>query len=195
MFRKVKSNIKSDFRKDIPGYTDDKIVEILKQRDYYQPEAAKLAIEEAIKRGIIFSEQDLFAEAFKVEELGRPLFPKIRVAKTQNQIRKSIARSLVICGVLPIVFGLVQSNAGNTMEGSLVLFSGLVWIFFAARLIKQFHKIVVFALLTEAVVGFAYIVTKLVLSENYTPINFLFSTVLFLLIGYGLFFFKSISEE
>ena len=55
MLRRSSTKINADFRKDIPEYSDERIIEILKQRDHYQAEAAQLAIEEAIKRGIIFS--------------------------------------------------------------------------------------------------------------------------------------------
>ncbi|MCY1723368.1 hypothetical protein OU798_23660 [Prolixibacteraceae bacterium Z1-6] len=195
MFRKLKSNTDSDFRTEIPQYSDEKIVDILKKRDYYQPEATKLAIEVAIKRGIIFSEQDLFSDEYNVEELDRSLFPKIHDPKIQKRIRKSIARSLVICGIMPIVFGLLQSNKGNKVEGSLILLFGVLWIFVSAQLIKNYHKTFVIMLLAGAFLSLVYIVTKLILLHRFIFMDFFIASILFLLIAYGLLFIKNISKK
>lgn len=190
MFRRLTSNITADFRTDIPEYSDERIVEILKQRDHYQPEAAQLAINEAIKRGIIFSEQDLFAEEYKVEELKYSMIPKIVKPENKNKIRKSIARSLVICGVMPMVFGLVKLNAGAPIEGGLILLLGLFWIFCAAQLIKTYQKVFILALLALSIVSLAYILVKVLLAKSFVFMDVFIPTSLFLLIIYGLFFLK-----
>lgn len=195
MFQKQQSHTKSDFRKDIPKYSDERIVEILKQRKHYRPEAAKLAIEEALKRGIIFSEQDLFSEKYKVDELNTSLFPKIKDTKTQNRIRKSIARSLVICGVLPMVFGLVQINAKNSLEGSLMLLFAVLWIYFSAQLIRGYNKLFFFSLLGGTFLSLAYVFTKLVLLPGFVFMDFFIPAVLIALLTYGLLFVKCISES
>uniref|UniRef100_UPI0032165B48 hypothetical protein n=1 Tax=uncultured Draconibacterium sp. TaxID=1573823 RepID=UPI0032165B48 len=195
MFRKLQTNKDSDFRKTISEYPDEKIVEILKQRDHYQPEAAKLAIEEAIKRGIIFSEQDLFSDEFKVEELDRSLFPKIKDARIEKRIRRSIARSLVICGIMPVVFGLLQSNKGHRIEGSLILLFGLLWIYISAQLIKNYNKTFVFILLFGALLSYVYVVVKLMALHRFIFMDFFIPSVLFLLIAYGLLFLKSFSRN
>jgi len=194
MLRRTKTKITADFRKDIPDYSDERIIEILKQRNHYLPEAAKLAIEEAIKRRIIFSEQDLFAKEYQVEELKTSLFPKIIKPENQQKIRKSIARSLVICGVIPVVFGLVQSNRGNPVEGSLILLFGLLWIYFSSQLIKGYHKLFVFLLISASTLLLAYIYTKLILAGISAFFDFFLPAALFLLIIYGLLFLKRIYE-
>jgi hypothetical protein len=195
MFRKIESNHKADFKKDIANYPDEKIIEILKLRDYYQPEAAQQAIHEAIKRGIIFSEQDLFAEEYKVAKMDASLFPKIEDEKTKNSIRKSIARSLVICGVIPVVFGLVENNRGNAVEGSIILLFGLLWIYGSAQLIRSYHKLFVVSLFIGVLISMVYIGTKLISSNSFIFIDFFIPLSLFFLIVYGLFFMKQTCEN
>jgi hypothetical protein len=195
MFRKLTSNAKTDFETNIPEYSDEKIIEILKQRDYYQAEAAKLAINEAIKRGIIFSEQDLFADDYKVEELKFSMIPKIVKPENKDKIRKSIARSLVICGVMPLVFGFLKLNSGNTVEGGLILLLGLTWIFSAAQLVKSYQSLFVFVLLADSIISFAYVLFNILLSKSFVFMDVFIPVSLFLLIVYGLFFLKRICEH
>lgn len=194
MFKGKTKKITTDFRKDIPEYTDEKIIAILKQRDHYQEEAAQLAIQEAIKRGIINSEQDLFAEEYKVEAIQYSLFPSIRRANNQQKIRRSIARSFVICGVMPFVFGFLQINKGNLIEGSLIVATGVLWIYFSAQLIKHYHRFFVYGLLTESILGISYIMVQLVLLKRFVFFDFFIPIVLFLFVLYGLIFLKRISE-
>ena len=56
---------KPGFKTLIPEYSDAELIKILKVRDHYQSEAIAIAVEEAIKRGIINSEQDLLAKEFR----------------------------------------------------------------------------------------------------------------------------------
>lgn len=194
MFQRKTQKIETDFRRDIPEYSDEKIIEILKQREHYQPEAAQLAISEAIKRGIIFSEQDLFAEEYKVEELHFSLFPNIKKEENRINIRKSIGRSLVIFGVMPMVFGMLQVNKGNILEGGAILLMGVLWMYSSAQVIKYFHKLFLSFLLIESVLGMAYIVSKLLLLKRFIFFDFFIPSVLFLLIIYGLLFLLRISD-
>lgn len=195
MFRRLTHKISTDFRNDIPEYSDEQIIEILKQRDHYQAEAAKLAIEEAIKRKIIYSEQDLFAEEYIVEELRFSLFPKIKKTENRFKIRKSIARSLVICGVMPVVYGLLKNNEGKAVEGSLILLLGLLWIFLSAQLIRVYQKIVVLGLFLLSLICFVYIIAKILAMRGFVFFDFFIPGILFLLIVYGLFFMMRNSED
>ena len=187
---KRSAKLNNDFRKDIPNATNEQLVGILKKRDYYQKEAAQLAIEEAIKRGIIHSEQDLFAEEYKVEEIKTSIFPGIEKTENKQKIRKSIARSLFICGVLPVVFGLVQMNASNVFEGAAILFFGLLWMVSAAQLIKQFQHVLFILLFAESTFGLIYILGKLLMLKSEVFMDYFIPSVLFLLIIYGLLFMK-----
>ncbi len=194
MLRRSTTKINADFRKDIPEYSDKRIIEILKQRDHYQPEAAKLAIEEAIKRGIIFSEQDLFAEEYIVEELDTKLIPKIRKAKNKEKIRRSLARTLVLFGIMPLVFGFVQINSANQLEGVLILLAGLLWMYLSAQLIKQYQKLFIHVLLALSLLAIAYVYTKLILANGFVIFDFFLPGVLLGLLVYGLLFLKKLGD-
>ena len=63
--KSIANSNQSDFRSLIPDYNNDELINVLKKRKQYQKEAAEVAIQEAIKRGLIYSEQDLFADEFQ----------------------------------------------------------------------------------------------------------------------------------
>lgn len=185
----------SDFRFDIPEYTDERIIDILKKRDYYQSEAVQLAIDEAIKRGIIYSEQDLFADEYKVKPLKTSLIPEINRQENKTKIRKSIARSMVLCGIMPLVFGLLNLNKGNFPEGAGMLAVALVWMYCSSQLIKHYKRQLVFMLLVLVIVSLVYVVVNLSKFESYVFMDFFIPLTLSLLIIYGLFFLKRIFEK
>lgn len=195
MFRRRKEKILRDYRMDIPEYSDERIVEILKQRNYYEADAAKMAIEEAIKRGIIYSEQDLFAKEYEVETLEYSLFPNIKRSKNRNNIRKSIARSLVISGVIPLVYGLVQLNANNLFEAGALFIAGAFWIFLSAQLVKAFIKSSLVGLWSLTLLGLVYIFMKLVPLKGLSFFDYFIPGALFLLILYGLHFIWQINKK
>ena len=84
--------INSDFKEIINKHTDEQILEILKKRAHYQPEAVEVAVNVAIERELIHTEQDLFGPEFSSEPLRRKLIPEISREKNKNRIRKSISR-------------------------------------------------------------------------------------------------------
>ena len=157
-------------------------------RDHYQPEAAKLAIQEALKRGIINSEQDLFSEEYRCEEIQFSLFPKIKRDRNRIKIRKSIARSMVISSALPVVYGLVEMRTGNKWEGAAILLFGLLWLFCSAQLIKMFHVFFVRCLMAGTVLGVLYIFYRLISLQTTVFMDFFLVLVFTGLIFYGLIF-------
>ncbi len=157
-------------------------------RDHYQPEAAKRAIQEALRRGIINSEQDLFSEEYRCEEIQFSLFPKIKRDRNRIKIRKSIARSMVISSALPVVYGLVEMRTGNKWEGAAILLFGLLWLFCSAQLIKMFHVFFVRCLMAGTVLGVLYIFYRLISLQTTVFMDFFLVLVLTGLIYYGLIF-------
>lgn len=195
MWRNREKKENTDFRKDIPEYSDEQITEVLKLRDHYQPEAARLAIDEALRRGIIHTEQDLLAEAYRCEPIKFSLFPNIKREKNREKIRKSIARSLVVCSVLPIVFGLIELNRNNLIEGSVVLFFGFIWLFCASQLIRTFHLIFVRGLMIETILAALFIGYKIISKATFIFMDFFFLIVFCGLTLYGLIFMLKISKQ
>lgn len=130
-------NEQPDFAKIYAEYPDTEIIAILKKRKHYQKEAAQQAISEAIKRGLIHSEQDLFAEEYKVEPLKFSLIPTIENDTAANKIQKSLSRSLMILGLLPMIWGIIKLVYGVVLEGSLLFILGFVWSYICYRQIKS----------------------------------------------------------
>lgn len=195
MWRKREKKENTDFRKDIPEYSDEQIIAILKLRDHYQPEAAKLAVNEALKRGIINSEQDLLAEEYRCEPIKFSLFPEIKKKINRVKIRKSIARSLVLCSLFPVVFGLIEINRNNYLEGIALLAFGLVWLFCASQLIRAFHIILVRCLMIQTILAAFFGGYKIL---NKTTFIFFDSFILVMLctfILYGLLFMIKIQKN
>ncbi|QIA08621.1 hypothetical protein [Draconibacterium halophilum] len=188
MWQKRYSKREVDFREDIPNYSDEQLKEVLKLRDHYQQEAAKLAIQQALKRGIIHSEQDLFSDEFRSEAIQFSLFPKIKKDRNRIKIRVSIARSLVICSMLPVVYGLVELKFRNSWEGAAILLFGLLWLFCSAQLVKAFHIIFVRCLMIGTALAVLYIVFRLVSFGTLIFMDFFLVFVLAGLIFYGLVF-------
>lgn len=179
---------KADFKTLIPGYEDHEIIEILKKRKYYQPEAADLAVKEAIKRGIIHSEQDLFAEEFRVKPMEYKLFPVIEKEEQKNKIRRSIARGLIITGAIPIVWGVIRAVDGVIAEGIILIILGALWSFLAIRIFHKMEKDKVYYLFILLGLSLIY-VTKIFISLRSVAIMDGF-VLIFLsgLIVYGLLF-------
>ena len=111
-------------------YSDAEIISILKKRHQYQPEATRTAIGEAIKRGIIHSEQDLFSDEFRPREQRFTLFPVPENDAGKQKLIRSILRVLIIAGMIPLIQGFMKLRIYETSEGILLISSGLVWITF-----------------------------------------------------------------
>ncbi len=194
-FNKKDTKVDIDFKTLISEYSDEKIISALKQRTYYIPEAERFLVEEAIKRGIIFSEQDLLAEEYRVEELRFSFFPSIKDNNIRSRIRKSIARSLVIAGIIPVVFGLVELNKGVSAEGSLILFFGLFWIFSSSQLVRAFQKMFAWMLLSASFLAMVYITVRFILTKDAVFMDVFIPVVVFGFIVYGLIFLIKIHED
>ena len=184
-----------DLNERFAEYTDEQILKVLKLRTYYTQEAVQLAIDEAIKRNILNSEQDLISEKYRVEELQFSWFPKPHNQENRKRISQSIGRSLVICGVLPVVFGLVEMNTANRTSGSLILLFGLVWIFLSAQMQRSYHRIFPISLLAANVLATGYVYFRLMSAGVDVFMDYFICTVLFLLINYGVVYFGRINER
>ncbi len=187
-----RSKSKSNFRTSIPEYNDEEILNILRKRKYYQPEAAEMAKQEAIKRGLINHEQDLPDGEFHVPPLKFRLFPEIEDERNRNKIRKSIARGLLIAAILPVVWGFLQFNQGKTIEGSLLVFGGLLWILFSSYLVKNADKTVISVLLVLAGISFLYLAKLLLARKTFIIMDGFIAIVLFGFVVYGLLYIRKL---
>lgn len=192
-FKMIKKSIeinKPNFRSAIPNYSDEKILNILKKRKHYQPEAAKLAIQEAIKRGLINSEQDLFSEKFQDNKSKSQLFPKIIDDLHKEKIRKSISRILLIVGAIPTVWGVFEITNSKLAEGVLLIILGAVWIYASAQLMKSVQIKMVNLLFVMHAASVAYIVKILLGMKGLIVMDYFIPIILLSLITYGLLFIR-----
>lgn len=189
MWQKRYSKKAIDFREAIPNYTDEQLKEVLKLRDHYQPEAARLAIQEALKRHLINTEQDLLSEEYRSKEISFSWFPKIRRDRNRIKIRRSIARSLVIVSVLPVVYGLVEMKTRNNwFQGAAILLFGLLWLFCSAQLIKYYSVLLLSLLMGGTVLAALYIVFSLARKGTLILFDLFLVCAVVGLIFYGLVF-------
>lgn len=180
----------TDFRSIIPDYNDEQIISILKKRKLYQKAAAELAIQEAIKRGIISSEQDLFADEYKVTKDPLSLFPIIKTEKNKNRIRESIARILIIIGAVQTIWGVLEIFNGEFVEGFLLFVFGVIWIYSSFKLMKKYQPLFLNLLFIISVVLLAYIVKLLLGMRGLVIMDYLIPLVFYSLLLYGLFLLR-----
>lgn len=185
----AKTNI-TDFRSLIPIASDDEIIDILKKRKYYQQEAADLAIHEAIKRGLINSEQDLFAEEFQEKSTAFSWFPVINDTENNTKIRKSIARVLLIIGALPGVWGALEISKSVLIEGILLILLSATWIYISTKLMRVVQKRMVNLLFVMLAASIIYVVKLFSGMKGLVLMDFAIPAILFSLIIYILLFVR-----
>jgi len=180
----------SHLKELINKQTDDEILDILKKRKYYQSEAVDIAVEEALERKLIHSEQDLVTSEFRAEPLKRSLFPTIENEKNRKKIRKSLGRSLLLAGLLPLIFGFKQFNTGNTAEGIGLFVFALIWSRLSAQIMRQGRKRNVDALLALSILSLGYVGIYLQSTVQFLYFDHFVVIAFFLLVLYGLFFIR-----
>ena len=174
---------------------DEQLKEMLRRRKLYQNDAARMAVEEAIRRELIYSEEDLFAPEYNYEPSRMGLFPTIESPHNRNKIRKSIARSLILAGVLPAIWGLIRLKSVFGIESLLILIFGIIWMGTSAFLFKKFNKNAVVLLFGLLICSAAYVVYYLSRLQQVVFMDLLISVVIYLLILYGLMFVLKIHEK
>lgn len=180
------NGINSDFENTMGSLNDEQLKEVLKKRKLYQPEAAQAAIKEAIKRELIHSEEDLVKTEFRAKPLKKRLFPEIENKKIRVKIRKSLARGLLLSGILPLIYGVVRMNAGFANEGTLILLFGVVWMGISAWLIRQYSKTAISILFGLTGLSAIYSVFLLGSQHRFVFMDKFIVVTLFALIAYGL---------
>ena len=190
-----KSNVNSnqaEFYSAIPDYNNEQLINVLKKRTQYQKEAREIAIREAIKRGIINSEQDLFAKEFNDKPQKFSIFPVIDSDDNRNKIRKSIARVLLIIGSLPVVWGVIRIVDNELFEGILLSILGCIWIFASIKLLKKMDLQKVFLLFVMLFLSVVYIVKLFFTIKTPTAMDYLIPAILYSLVIYALLLLRKL---
>jgi hypothetical protein len=177
-----------EFKQIIAAYSDDELRIVLKKRKLYQKDAADFAIQEAIRRGMIYSEQDLFAKEYKHMPDKFSLFPTIENEKIRSKFRKSISRSMLILGAVPMVFGGIKIFESQSIEGILIFVLGATWIFASYQLMRKLDKKLVVLLFILLLFAVAYIVKLIVSSPSLYTIDLLVAVIGIGFVFYGVGF-------
>ena len=176
-------------------YSDEEILAILTKLKLYEPEAQKIAVDEAIRRKLIHSEQDLFSPGFRPAPSRFTLFPHPEKKESILKIIRSLSRALLIAGVIPVVFGILKFQVAKYAEGSALVLTGLVWITFMwmvdARQDRRFWSPLLVILLLSAL----YAGRILVLLKGLRTMDYVIPDTLFLLIFYALFYLRKLLDS
>lgn len=186
-------NFEPDFIAKYAELPDNEILAILKKRKHYQPEAEKAAIAEAIKRQLIHSEQDLFSEEFREEKLAFSIFPHIENENARIKTRKSIARSLLIVGAVPTIWGGLNFYRTEKLENIALLLLGVVWGFASFQLMKKAAKSTLNLMFLLLMAAYVYFIKLFISFINLTFFDVFFAIISGLLILYGLLFYRKLS--
>ena len=185
-----------EFRQIIAGYTDDELRKVLKKRKLYRKEAADFAIQEAIRRGIIYSEQDLFAKEYKDEPAKFSIFPSIENEKARAKFKKSISRSLLILGALPMVWGGFKIYETQSLEGILIFVYGVAWSLTSFQLMRsaKLNPKLIYFMFLLAILAFGYLVKIFISNHFINTVDLLISAIAVGFVFYAIGFLGKIKD-
>lgn len=184
---------KADFEDLITACNNDELLSVLKKRKYYNRQAADFAVSEAISRGLIHSEQDLFDIKFKEENMQFSWFPVPNNQEARKKTKNSIIRNLIITGLIPAAYGLFQLYKGESEFAESALVFGLLWVLLTYLLNRQKLEPILVALFAANLLGGAFLIQHLIRTSG-PVIEFFMVIVLMFLVTYGLIFFYMISK-
>lgn len=186
------NNLSPDYQTRYSTLSDKEILEILKKRSHYQEAAAESAIQEAIKRGLIFSEQDLFAKEFQVEPLHFSIFPNVESEQSKKKIRKSILRSLLIISVIPIIMGGLTIYKSELLEGIVLILLGFLWSGITLQLFKNVSSQKIYILFIMWAAAVIYLAKLIYSMPDIILTDIFIAVVCCLLVLYGLLFIRKL---
>jgi len=184
----------AEFEKIIAGYSDDEIKKVLKKRKLYQKEAADFAIQEAIRRGIIYSEQDLFAKEFKHEPEKFSIFPSIENEKARAKYQRSISRSLLVMGAVSMVWGSIRIFESHSIEGLLIFVFGAVWSFLSFQLMRSVNLKLVYLMFFLLILLIAYLAKTMMSIHPPTTIDIVIASIAVGFVAYSIGFLGKLKE-
>lgn len=182
-----------NFEDRFSKYTDEELLEVLRKRFYYTKSAANFAVGEAIKRGLIYSEQDLLHQKFKEEKMQFTWFPVPNNHEARRKTKRSIIRNMIIAGLIPFIYGLYQLYKGEGEFAESAVIFGLLWVLLTYLLTRQKMEPILVALSAADLLGGAYMIQYLIDSSS-PVIEFFIVIVLMLMVLYGLIFYYRIKK-
>lgn len=185
-----------DYQEKYKQFSDAEIREILLLRNSYQEKAAQAAIQEAISRGIIQSEQDLFSEAYRqpTNQPGR-FFPNIRKPEQKERILSSIYRINYILGIIPFIFAGLNYSKGEFTPCVIFAGVGIGWMFLNFRLSKTKSGLLLNLMFALVILAFAYSIYYVYILKSPQVMDFAVTVIAFLIPAYCLLFARSILKN
>lgn len=115
-----KDSLKSRFE----HYSDEQLLEILKNQAGYQELAVEVAVEVALFRGLINSREDLPGlESPAQKTTGSPIFPRFNTASQTRKVIKSLMRVVYLATLFPLIYAGLAYAGGNQLN--FIVFGGL----------------------------------------------------------------------
>lgn len=182
------------YKEYITKYSNEELIAALKRRSQYREDAADFAIQEAIRRGIIHSEQDLFSEKFREEKGTFSWLPVPHTKDARERVKKSILRSLYITGLIPLAYGGLQLYRGVDFPAEIAIVFGLIWIALSVLLTRNLKKWIFYGLGVMDLGGGAFILQRIVGSVP-SFFDFFAVIVLILMVLYSLVYFYRIARK
>jgi hypothetical protein len=128
---------KIDFAEKMAELSDNDLLIALRKRNNYHPRAAKAAINEGIKRGVIKSEADLEKEEFKPIPFKRfGLFVRAESQKQAKGILSSLILIMYVFSLIPFLYGGVDIASGDYLMAAKGAILGAITLYFAYRTSK-----------------------------------------------------------
>lgn len=133
-----------DFHEQYSTFTDERILEILKNHKDYQELAVDAAVEIAIERGLIYSKQDLLAPEYQISTTPKlRLFPVLSSDFAHQKLIGSIFRFIFILSFMPVIYGFLSYGKGELNQAYLDAGVALTW-FALSFLLKKTRKLILF---------------------------------------------------
>lgn len=166
------------------------LVMLLRKRRHYRPEAVEEAVNEALRRGIIRSEEDLLQPAFSEPRGGFSFFPTPDHEAGKEKLLKSLLRGVMIAGVIPIIYGVLKFTIQKYVEGSGLISLGIIWIALAWWVMEKHEKKVMFGQLLLLFFSLIYTLRIMLSFQHLRWSDFLFPFVLYGVLVYFLLYVR-----
>jgi hypothetical protein len=181
-------NERKDIESGILGLSKEELLTALKNRKGYEPEATEVIIREAIRRGLIDSEDDLLSPEFNPVPARFTFFPCPGSEMARNRIIKSLMRSLMIPGIIPVYFGIMKFGIPKYIEGAALVSLGAIWITMALFIMLRYERKLIYPMTLLLILSMIY-AGRILLAHQYpTWTDIFIPVVLYLFAIYSLIY-------
>jgi hypothetical protein len=168
--------------------SDSELQTALKKRKLYQPEAAEQLVKEALLRGVIRNEQDLLLPEFEAPASKFSLFPVPDSLVTREKTIKSLMRTLMIAGIMPVYHGITKLTLDKYTEGIGLISLGVFWFALAWFIMEKKETKLITPMIILTLLSIVYAGRIMFYIGQLNWIDVLVPAVLWIFIFYALTF-------